>query len=138
VPVTAAPMSAAPDASSPGPGAGVLSSAALTSQAVKAPVIVDAKTYSAADLDVEEPVLLSPKPLLPAPTSRKETATTRTVELVIDQAGRVQSSKLVGVSTSMDDFSMLQPLPLLKFRPAVKDGRPVRYRYRLRLSSDPE
>jgi hypothetical protein len=104
----------------------------------KAPVVVDSGTYSAADLDVDAPVLLSARPVLPSPTSRKDAIATRTFELVVDHEGRVQSSRLLEDNPSFSDMALTQQLKLLKFRPATKAGRPVKFRYRLRLTSTPE
>ena len=101
-------------------------------------MVVDAGTYSAADDDVDPPVLLTARPILPAPTWRKDAVATRTFELVVDHEGRVQSSKLLEDSASFTDMGLTQQLKLLRFRPATKAGRPVKYRYRLRLTSNPE
>ena len=93
--------------------------------------------YTAADLDVEAPVLLSPMIFLPAPASPNERSRVRTLELVIDTGGRVQTARLLEQSTRLSDINVLQPAKLLKFRAAIKDGRPVMYRHRMRLTSAP-
>ena len=119
-------------------GAAVFSSTPTPPAVARAPVVVDAGTYSAADDDVDPPVLLTARPILPAPTWRKDAVATRTFELVVDHEGRVQSSKLLEDSASFTDMGLTQQLKLLRFRPATKAGRPVKYRYRLRLTSNPE
>jgi len=100
-------------------------------------VTVDSRIYTAADLDVEAPVLLSPMIFLPAPASPNERSRVRTLELVIDTGGRVQTARLLEQSTRLSDINVLQPAKLLKFRAAIKDGRPVMYRHRMRLTSAP-
>jgi hypothetical protein len=102
----------------------------------KAAVVVDSRTYSAADLDVEQPVLLSPMLFLPSPASPTERVVERTLELVIDSGGTVQSAKLLERPT-LSDYSVTQPAKLLKFRPATKEGRAVMYLYRMRLTPPP-
>jgi len=104
----------------------------------KAAVVVDSRIYSDADLDVEAPVLLSPMLFLPAPASPKDPTVTRTLEVVIDARGSVQNAKLLeSASKSLSDFHVPQQAKLLKFRPATKDGHPVMYRHRMRLTSAP-
>jgi hypothetical protein len=138
VAVSAAPATVASPVPSTNPGAAVFSSTPAAPAVAKAPVVVDSGTYSAADLDVDEPVLLSAKPGLPSPTSRTDAIATRTFELVVDHEGKVQSLKLLEDNASFSDMGLTQQLKLLKFRPATKAGRPVKYRYRLRLTSNPE
>jgi hypothetical protein len=102
-----------------------------------AAVVVDSKTYSAADLDVEPPMLLSPMLFLPSQASPTDRAVERTLELVIDARGVVQSAKLLERPTSLADGNILPPAKNLKFRPATKEGRAVMYRYRMRITSAP-
>jgi hypothetical protein len=136
--VGAAPAALASSAPSSTPGTTVFSSAPAPPPVAKAPVVVDSGTYSVADRDVEAPVLLTPRPILPSPTSRQDAVATRTFELVVDHEGGVQSLRLLEDNASFSDMSLIQQLKLLKFRPAMKAGRPVKYRYRLRLTSTPE
>ena len=136
--VAAAPAAAPSPVLSSATTAAVFSSTPVAPPVAKAPVVVDSRTYSAADLDVDEPVLLTAKPVLPAPPSRRDPAVTRTFELVLDHEGRVQSSRLLEDNASFSDMALTQQLKLLRFRPATKDGRPVKYSYLLRLTSSPE
>ena len=100
-------------------------------------VVADSKVYSADDLDVDPPVLLSPMLFLPAPLSPGERTVTRTLELVIDTGGRVQSAKLLDEPRRLSDFNVTQQAKLLRFRAALKDGRTVMYRHRMRLTPAP-
>jgi hypothetical protein len=136
--VAAAPPPIASPPPSSNAAAAVFSSTPAAPPVAKAPVVVDSRTYSAADLDVEEPVLLSTRPVLPSQTSRSGAATVRTFELVIDAGGSVQSSKLIDGDGSFFDSFLPQQYKLLKFRPATRQGRPVKYLYKLRVTSRPE
>ena len=73
---------------------------------------------------------------LPSPASPTERVVERTLELVIDAGGSVQSAKLLERPT-LSDYSVTQPAQLLKFRPATKEGRAVMYLYRMRLTPPP-
>jgi hypothetical protein len=86
--------------------------------------VVDTHVYSDADLDVEPPVMLSPVPFV---------TQNMTVELLISPTGEVRSARLMERPQQLTDGTVLQPAKLWKFRPATKEGRPVTYRYRLRL-----
>ena len=102
----------------------------------KPAAVVDTKIYSAADLDVEPPVLLSPMIFLPTPVSPSERTLVRTLELLIGTDGRVQRAKLLE-TTRLSDANVPQQAKLLKFRAAVKDGRAVMYQHRMRLTPPP-
>jgi hypothetical protein len=101
---------------------------------VTPPAPVDPRVYSEADLDVDPPVLLSPRPTLPQRLSPNDKRPDITLELLVDRAGKVQSAKLLDQPTHFSDISELGPAKLLKFRPATRGGRPVAYKYRMRLS----
>jgi hypothetical protein len=98
------------------------------------PVPVDSRVYSEADLDVEPPVLLSPRPSLPPRLSPTDKRPDLLVELLVNGDGTVQSARLLDRPTQFSDMNVLPPLKLLKFRPATRDGRAVIYRHRMRLS----
>ncbi len=119
----------------PPPAPVIIAPEAVPAPAPPSPVaaaVVDSTTYSAADLDVEPPVLLSPMLFLPSQASPTERPVERTLELVIDARGVVQSAKLLGGTTTFSDSSMTQPAKFLNSRPATKEGRAVIYRYRMR------
>jgi hypothetical protein len=51
-----------------------------------------------------------------------------TMELVINELGRVEQVKLAQPAKRMTDMLLLSGAKLWKFEPATKDGQPVRYR----------
>jgi hypothetical protein len=96
------------------------------SVAIRRPV--DPVIYSAADSDVEAPTALSLQPLLPPAAPNADLRRASTFELVIDEDGNVESARLVGRPQTLVDGSPLSYLKNQKFRPATKDGVPVRYK----------
>ena len=83
--------------------------------------------YSSNDPDVRPPVLLYPQ--LPAPlmADRRPEAVNR-MELVVSESGTVEHVRLVAGPRRMPDMMLLSGAKMWRFRPAVKDGEPVRYR----------
>ncbi len=57
------------------------------------------------------------------------------VEVVISAAGEVESVKLVTEPARVPAAMMLSAVKNWRFQPALRDGRPVRYRMRLRLTN---
>ena len=89
--------------------------------------------YSIEDRDVAPPVLLSPgPPILPGLTDHPS----NTLDLVIDERGRVHSVKLVSAGRLIDTVA-LSPAKNMKFQPAVRNGTAVRYRLFMKLPSSP-
>ena len=92
----------------------------------KEPVI-----YSPADTDVTMPVVVSRT----LPPWRTLSAVDRLqsfrgqLELVIDETGKVLSTKMVKGLRPDYDPALLKSATAWTFRPATKDGKPVRYRY---------
>ena len=62
---------------------------------------------------------------LPPDVNRTEL---RLIELVISPLGTVESVKLIGDPRNVHDSMLLSAAKAWVFRPAVKDGVPVRYR----------
>jgi hypothetical protein len=89
---------------------------------------VNLSVYSAADMDVEPPVALSSQPLLPPLTPNSDARRASTFELVIDEQGIVLSARLRDRPQTLADGLPISYLKMQKFRPATKDGVPVRYR----------
>ncbi len=100
---------------------------------VEAPEVFS-RIYSAADGDVLPPVALrSTLPTSPPPGVRQEELSR--VEIVVTEAGDVESIKLIsGLRRSIDGM-LLSALKTWKFQPATKDGRPVPYRQVVWLTS---
>ena len=51
------------------------------------------------------------------------------LSIVIDERGRVESATLLGSIHKRYDKPLLEAVPKWTFRPALKDGVAVRYRY---------
>jgi len=85
--------------------------------------------YSAADVDVQPPVMMYPSlpPTVFVARNADVTVINR-MELVIAPDGTVERVRLVNGPTRMPDMMLLSGAKMWKFSPAVKDGVPVRYR----------
>jgi hypothetical protein len=97
----------------------------------------DPNIYSDQDRDIAPPVLLSKRPAPPPPSSPTDSQVSNTVELVIDLSGHVASVKMLERPTRLTDALSLQEYKNLLFKPAMKDGHPVQYRYLLRTVVSP-
>jgi hypothetical protein len=53
------------------------------------------------------------------------------MELLIDETGRVERVRLVSEPVRMSDMMLLSGAKTWRFHPALKDGRPVKYRLTL-------
>jgi len=98
------------------------------------PVLVDSLVYSIDDAGIVAPRLdrsrLPAKP--PAAASQREIPQ---VEVVISAAGEVESVRLVNEPAGVHAAMMLSAVKNWRFHPATRDGVPVRYRMRLRLTN---
>jgi hypothetical protein len=92
-----------------------------------------ASIYSSGDLTVTPPVLV--RPLLPAePPPGLPPEQVGTIELLVDENGNVDQVKLVSPANRYEERMLVSHAKSWKFRPALKDGRPVKYRTRVRLT----
>jgi hypothetical protein len=57
------------------------------------------------------------------------------VELIVSEAGTVDSVKLFGTPHTVHDFMFLSAAKAWQFHPALKDGVPVRYRKTVWIAS---
>jgi len=87
----------------------------------------DPAIYSPRSEGVSSPIAVRPQlpRELPPDVNRSEL---RLIELVISPLGTVESVKLIGVPRNVHDSMLLSAAKAWVFRPAVKDGVPVRYR----------
>jgi hypothetical protein len=102
----------------------------LAPTAAYAPVVVrtvDPVVYSSSSLDVQPPVIYSPK-LPPLPPADPYWQGTNTMELLIDESGEVRQARLTSPPVRMSDMMLLSPAKTWKFHPALKNGQPVKYR----------
>jgi hypothetical protein len=98
--------------------------------AMTAPALVrtlDPVVYSSSSLDVQPPVIYSPK-LPPLPPADPYWQGTNTMELLIDESGEVRQARLTSPPVRMSDMMLLSPAKTWKFHPALKNGQPVKYR----------
>jgi outer membrane biosynthesis protein TonB len=86
--------------------------------------------YSSAAEGVQPPVWKHPK-LPPFVPVDPRVGGTNTMELRIDESGDVTQVQLVTPPVRMSDMLLLSTAKTWKFHPAIKDGRPVKYRLSL-------
>jgi hypothetical protein len=113
-------------ASSTGPSTGATEQAAAAT---------DTGVYSAEDQDVQPPELLS-SPMLRQAISGAP-AQTNTLEMVVSALGTVERVRLITPLRRIPDVMLIGPAKTWEFRPALKDGRPVRYRLTMSWLVDP-
>ena len=89
-------------------------------------VDVDAPVYDASSPEVVPPVPMDAK-ALPPNTGENGSAQNR-MELLVGANGRVEGVRMASRPARMSDMMMLSGAKNWVFRPATKDGKPVRYR----------
>jgi hypothetical protein len=86
--------------------------------------------YSASDRDVTPPLATYPR--VPAPPAGVRAEALSTLELLVDETGQVESVRLRGrpayLGEALQATVNLSAAKTWRFAPAVKDGRPVKYR----------
>jgi len=89
-----------------------------------------AKVYSTGDPGIKEPVSVA-RPMPPwHPTALESLQDYRgALELIIDEEGRVSSVRLLDSVHPAYDPLLVKAASDWKFRPATKNGKPVKYRY---------
>lgn len=85
--------------------------------------------YTEADMDVEPPVLVYPQ--LRSEPSAAPPATVPHFELLVNERGEVDQVRLRARDARFQDRMMISAAKAWRFRPATKDGTPVRYRVRV-------
>jgi hypothetical protein len=94
---------------------------------------VDDTVYSSADATVQPPVMV--RPVLPAePPHDVDADDVGTLELLINEYGDVDQVKLVSPANRFRERMIVASAKAWKFQPAMKDGQPVKYRTRVRLT----
>jgi TonB family protein len=82
----------------------------------------DKPVYSSSDAAVRPPVPLRPQlPTLPTPTSR-----TSYYEILVDENGAAQSVRVISPVRRYYDGMLVAAAKAWKFKPATRDGRPVK------------
>jgi hypothetical protein len=108
--------------------------AAATPAPEAAAAVVDRTIYSAEDRDVAPPQTSED---LPAPTFTRWTTRTNAIEVIVSETGMVERVRMVTPPQRMPDILVLSRAKVWKFTPAMKDGKPVRYRLLLRWEVNP-
>jgi hypothetical protein len=91
-----------------------------------------APVYSREDPDVKPPRILRQQlPSAPAPNAQ-----TGYLEFVVDTQGDVESLNLISPTTRFHELMLVAAAKAWKFRPALFDGRPVKYRMRVAIPLD--
>lgn len=91
------------------------------------------EVFTASDSTVTPPVIVRPvlpKELPPGVPANQ----VGTIEIVVDEQGDVLHVKLVSPANRFHERMLVSAAKMWKFRPAYKDGRPVRYKTRVRLT----
>jgi hypothetical protein len=99
--------------------------AAVPSSADAAATVIDETIYSAEDQGVLPP---QTSEKLPGPTISRWTTRTNAMEVIVSETGAVERVRLVTPPQRMPDIQVLSVAKVWKFKPAMKDGKPVRYR----------
>ena len=89
--------------------------------------------FTSGDHDVTPALLVRPQ----LPTQLVDLADTShisTLDLMIDEFGRVQRVHLDSVRNNINEKMLLSAAKAWIFQPAMRDGRPVRYRMRVQLA----
>lgn len=88
----------------------------------------DAKIYGSDDSDVTAPVALRPAQIMTAPPRGIRPDRLVELELLIATTGAVEKIVMRSPPNPIHDVAIVSAAKTWRFRPAVKDGRPVRYR----------
>jgi len=108
--------------------------AAVSASSVATAAVVDDRIYTAQDRDVVPP---HTSETLPGPTISSWTTRINAMEVIVSQTGDVERARLVTPPQRMPDMFALSRAKVWKFTPAMKDGRPVRYRLLLTWEVNP-
>jgi len=99
-----------------------------------AAAVVDDAIYSEQDRDVVPPHTSEE---LPGPTISSWSTRTNVMEVIVSETGAVERVRMVKAPQRMPDTFVLGRAKVWKFTPAMKDGRPVRYRLLLTWEVNP-
>ena len=89
--------------------------------------------YTSGDLDVLPPTIVRPV-IGPPPAANAPPESKALFDVVVDRQGRVEQVQLASSPSRFHERMILSHIKAWTFQPAVRDGRPVRYRLRVLLS----
>jgi hypothetical protein len=111
----------------------VVSSTAAAPQYDALPVAHDDMVYTTTDAAVIPPVLVRPVlPKYPPPGLAEDQI--GSIEVLVDEQGDVDQVRLISPANRFHERMLMSAAKTWKFRPAFKDGHPVRYRTRIRVT----
>lgn len=93
----------------------------------------DDRVYSEADTTVQPPELIRPQLPREQPGGLSS-ETPGSLELLVLEDGTVGAARLVPASNRLQDRMLISAAKAWQFRPAERDGMPVRYRIRIRIT----
>jgi TonB family protein len=93
------------------------------------------RVYTPGDADVKKPTVISQvlPPWRPENPVEGRQSYSGVIEIVVNEEGKVLSAVLLKSVQTRYDPLLLKAAQEWKFRPATKDGKPVRYRYGLNI-----
>ena len=90
-----------------------------------------AVVFDQTDVNVTPPVTL--RPMLPS-RAEDEPGQVSVVEAIVSASGEVEKVKLMSPLRNVHEAMFLSAIKTWRFRPAMKDGQPVRYRHRIPIT----
>ena len=129
-PSVAAPAPAASGRESPGP-------------VLNVPLLMDARYYSARELDIQPAALRKPEPVYPAAAEERRVAGRVLIQLHLEADGSISRTEVVSVAPAgaygeMFRKATLDSLKGARFRPARRNGQPVRAVVEIPVVFDPD
>jgi TonB family protein len=97
------------------------------------PIVRDEVVYTAEAQDVAPAVLM--RPHLPSrPPADATPEEIGVLEIIVSATGAVEQVRLISTATRYQDRMIVAAAKAWQFEPAMKDGQPVRYRTRIRIT----
>ena len=130
----AASVTAEAEAPAPAPFAEPAASVEATIETVEDenPRRLDNSVYSLQDQEVEPPTLAYPQ--LPSPVSVADHDGSSYLELLVSESGTVDRVRLRSAHSTVHERMLVSAAKAWRFRPAVKNGQPVKYVTRIAVA----